>query len=220
MNYTAILAYLTNSTDYGMFSPNVTVKDWLISRYGYVWGAADWPFKWVGPTSLAVTGGTVTVAAPADCFKPIYVFDELDQPLTECSPVEFFRQFGTLAATSSGRPTHFCFINGSFYLGPTPSASATFKLVYQRKLFNFAADGTTVVAGPWDGTTGTVQPCWDPSFHYMLVNGAAASGWAALGSPMANVHEQLFQDAVQRMISFYAPFDHSSNYQFSRDQLT
>ena len=65
-----------------------------------------------------------------------------------------------------------------------------------------------------------MQPCWDASFHYLLVNGAAASGWAALGSPLAAVNEQLFNDGIQKMSAFYAPFDHRSNYQFSRDQLT
>lgn len=220
MNFTQITAYLNTTSDYGMFSTNVTTTDWIIYRYAQVWGAADWPFKTVGPTSLAVTGGTVTVAAPATCFKPIYLFDDNDQPLSEIPPVEFFRQFGTLPATSSGPPTHYCFINGTFYLGPTPSASATFKLVYERKQFVFDAAGTTIVPGPWDGSTMTQQPCWDSSFHYILVHGAAASGYGMMGSPLETYHEQLFTDGVQKLVSLYAPFDHRSNYQFSRDQLT
>lgn len=220
MNFAAITAYLNTTSDYGMFSTNVTTKDWIIYRYGQVWAQADWPFKWVPPASLAVTGGVPTVAAPAACFKPIFLFDDQDSPLTEIAPIEFFRQFGTLAATSSGRPTHYCFINGTFFLGPTPNQSATFQLVYERDLFVFAADGTTVVAGPWDGSTTTQQPCWDASFHFILVHGAAASGYGMMGSPLEMMHEQLFQDGIQKMISFYAPFDHRSNYQFSRDAFS
>lgn len=220
MNYTQLTAYLNATSDYGMFSTNVTTKDWLIYRYAQVWGAANWPFKTVGPTNLAITGGSINVAAPSACFKPIFLFDELDNPLSEIPPVEFFRQFGTLAATSAGRPTHYCFINGQFYFGPTPSASATFTLVYERRLFLFAADGTTVVPGPWDGATFTQQPCWDASLHFLLVHGAAATGYGMMGSGLEGLHEGLFNDGLQRMISFYAPFDHSSNYQFSRDLLT
>ena len=220
MNYTSILSELQGGNDYSMFSTNTALTKWLIFRYGEVWAAADWPFKTIGPTTLAVTGGAVTVAAPATMFKPIFVFDDLDNPLSEIAPIEFFRQFCTLAATSSGRPTHYCFINKTFYFGPTPSASATFTLIGERLLSQFAADGITFVNGAWDGVTNTQQPIWDASFHYLLVHGAAATGFAFIGSPMQQTHEQLFNDGLQRMISFYAPFDHRSNYQFSRDQLT
>lgn len=220
MNFGQIQTALRGNPDVGLFSANVTVSDWIIHTYAKVWGGADWPFKWVGPTALAVTGGTPTVAAPAACFKPIFVFDANDNPLSELPPVEFFRQYGTLAATSSGDPIHYCFINGSFYFGPTPSSSRTFQLVYERRKFVFQADGTTAVNGDWDAATLTQLPAWDSAFHWLLVPGSASIGYMLMGSPLADRHEQMFQDGLQRMVAFYAPFDHRSNYQFVRDSLT
>lgn len=220
MNFGAIQTALRGNPDVGLFSANVTVSDWIIASYAKVWSIADWPFKKVGPTSLSLTGATQTVTAPADCLKPYYVYDDQDSPLSEASPLDFFRQYGTLAATSSGDPRHYCFFNGVFYFGPTPSANRTFKLVYEKKKYVLDAAGTGIVNGDWDGATTTQQPAWDAGFHFVLVHEAAAIGYTLLGSPLADRHFQMGEDTIQRMVQFYAPFDHASNYQFTRDSIS
>lgn len=194
------------------------MNNWIVKKYADVWAAADWPFKLVGPTSLAVVAGTVTVALPSDCFKPHYIFTDADAPLTYLDPRQFFQTFGTLAATSSGVPTHYTFLDGNIYFGPTPSASATFKLVYERVLSVFTA-ANAYVAGSWDKATTTQKPVWHDGFHYCLVHGVASMGLGLLGSADAEWHRDEFVKEVAQMVQFYAPLGKAENLQFQRDLL-
>lgn len=227
MNFGEIQTALIQTADYGAFSSSVSVNDWIVWRYGQVWAAADWPFKAVGPTSLALTGGQQDLAAPADMFKPIYVFDDGDTPLVYLDPYEFFSAYGMTDATSSGKPDHYTFLQeglgsgtqpSTLYFGPTPDQNYTFNTVYERILSVRSSTGTWV-AGPWDKATTTQQPAWSASFHYILVHGCMATGLGYLGSQDAQWHNDEFNRGLAQMAQFYAPFHRTDLPQLRRDNL-
>jgi hypothetical protein len=219
LNFGEIQTALIGGQDYGLFSSATSVNDWLVKRYGDVWAAADWPFKIALPTTLNAVGGTVAATAPADMFKPVMLFDSVDNPLEYLDPRQFYEAWGSLAATSTGSPTHYSFLDGTVLLGPTPSASQVMKLVYERTLSVKAAGGVTWVAGSWDKSTLTQVPAWHDSFHYMLVHGAASIGLGLLGSGDAAWHEEQFTKMLGQLVQLYAPFNRTGTLQFRRDSI-
>jgi hypothetical protein len=220
LQFVDILTLLIVTQDFGgIAATNTGVQDALVARYAQVWADTDWPFKFVPPANINLTSGTQTVAAPAAMLKPIYVFDDQDNVLSWMDPREFFTSFGSLAASSTGRPVAYTFADKTLYFGPTPNSSYTFTICYERKLSIFDS-GNAYKVGPWDKSNVTDRPAWDENFHYLLLHGVWASMLGYMQSPDAAWHEQQFRSYIDSMERFYAPFQRTENAQFRRDALS
>lgn len=164
-------------------SKRASIKSWLNLRYAWVWDQAEWVFKRVPPTALAVANGSRTPAMPTDLADVEQVFDDQGATLEELDPDSWDSAFQW--DSSSGRPGYYTTVNRQLYLGPTPNAAYSFKLSYRRRLSH--VDSITGITGGIM-VEDTDQPIWSAEYDYLLVLEAAMlgmqlekdDGWAQL----------------------------------------
>lgn len=153
-----------------------TAYRWINQRYARVWRAAPWPWRLAFNQSLSVTGGTQTVSLPSDFMTPLAMFDADGQQITFLPAVDFMRVYND-PNVGRGTPVHYTVAGATIYLGPTPSASATFKFSYLKRLQRYVSGVATT--GPLTSSTdvpilgySTTHDDW----HWLLTVGALAEG--------------------------------------------
>lgn len=84
-------------------------------------------------STLTLTGGTATVAIPADFLEARAMLLNSSTPriLTVKTPVQFFTDH---ASQTSGTPESYAIIGDNFHFGPTPSSGLTATLTYYAKV--------------------------------------------------------------------------------------
>lgn len=147
------------------------VKRWVNLAEMELWNAADWVFKRVAASSLPIVAGSRTPVMPTDFGKTRVLVDNNGDELKYLDPQDWERAYA--ADTSTGPPHEFTVINRQIFVGPTPSASATFKHGYRRRYAHLNA-ASAVVAGTM--ALGDDVPLWDVEFHYVLVPWAMLLG--------------------------------------------
>lgn len=172
------------------------VKDWIGLRYGEVWSAADWPFKYVHREDLTVSAGTAT--APSALRRPLQLENAAGDMLEYLSQSEF-RDLYAWDDTTSSTADVYTLINSTFYI--EPADTGTFKLSYERRPSHLA-DGTTDTAGLMNSDNDT--PIWPVEHHYLLVVGAMSTGlklendntWPALEDEFTRLVEVMKEDLL------------------------
>lgn len=175
-----------------VFDPTdrTAAKTWVNARYGMMWGAAEWSFRQAS-ANVTVTGGSSTVTSlPAD----LRVATGLDTD--DGVPLKMFREYRDFArrfvGTSnavSGTPWAFTDLNGVLYVGPTPAASGTYLLSYEKAV--------TLLVGESD------VPAIPPEYHLALVHGGKAEGMVMKNILLSDPPEQKWQEALQSMRQDY-----------------
>jgi hypothetical protein len=159
------------------------VKKWLNDRYAEVWGLEDWTFrKAVAP--LAVTASDDTPVMPTDFGIALQLWNETGAKVPYVDPDTFF--LAHLSATASlGNPSRFTVLNRQIYLDPTPGATSTWQVYYEKALTLLVGDAAV--------------PLLPVEHHYMLVHGAEATGQVRVQDFTYQFSEQRWQNQLQAM---------------------
>ena len=180
-------------------------KNWVNLRYAEVWNANEWTFRYT-TANPTVTGGTQTLGGlPTAVQRVSYLYDDQGSPLSYLTPMEFFKTFYPSSTQSAQQASYYTVVNGTVYLGPTPSASSSsYLLVYEQKVTPMVND--------------TDIPAIPVEYHYMLVHGALATGLALQNDFTYAQQEEMFQEMLQSMTNAYTS-DYGGTLQFQRDSL-
>lgn len=146
------------------------VKRWVNAAEIAVWNSADWVFKRVPRTTLAVVTGANNPVMPTDFNRAIRVYDQNGVRLDYREPDLFEEIYPTGGATA--QPTSYTVVNRQVLLGPTPNATVSFKLSYERRYTRLVAGTPTLGIMAADTDT----PLWDSEHHYVLVPWAMILG--------------------------------------------
>ena len=211
---------MTSAVDYSPFSTTATSpRKWLVQAYGRVWGASDWPWKFGGPTTQVLIADQPGYQIAAGATHPLYVFNDVDEPLEFLDPEQFFLLHGVANTLPLGKPTCFTFAERNIYFGPVPDANYTFWYTYQRGISVFDSLDQ-FKQGSWDETNVNDYPVFDSGFHYLLIHGAMATGLGFIGSPDADWHRGQFLEGIESMVRYYEPMMRGGQVQFKRDMLS
>jgi hypothetical protein len=172
------------------------IKRWVNAAELELWNKADWVFKRVPAASLAIVAGNRLPAMPADYGKTRSLIDNNGEPLNYMDPQEFDDAYA--ADTSSGPPSDFTVVNRQIYVGPTPSASVTFKHGYRRR-YAHLDNASAVVAGVM--SVDTDKPIWDIEHHFVLVPLAIVIGARMENDPAPQVYKDAADELIEAMRS-------------------
>lgn len=181
----------------------VSQKQWLDAAYLWVWNARDpqgvpitWSFEKVDQTTLAVVAGTAAVTMPSDFGTVDRIVDNYGSRLDELDPDTFDTWFAPdVAANATGLPAAYKVVNRQVVFGPTPSASATFRWSYRRRVSHYNAS-SAITAGTLSADTDT--PLW-PDHHLILVHAAALIGHSGFSNPFSELFQSLRDEALSVM---------------------
>lgn len=190
------------------------VRNWINTRYAWIWAAGDWHFKKVHNEDLAVTAADQTPTMPSAYNRTLRVWDDNGSELTYHTPENFGLLYSDLTAT--GRPDAYTVVNRQMYLADIPDASYTFKHSYERGVCHLA-DGSTVTSGFMNTDNDT--PVWPAEHHYLLVVGGMATGLKLKNDPTWPAIEEEFTSLLAAMKDDLLPPDRAVPVQFDRDAL-
>ena len=199
-------------------SQRTSIKHWINMRYQFLWGMADWPWKRVGPVSIALQKGISNPVLPSDFERPILMYDEDGEGVSWLPPDELDANyfFETLDGTS-GKPESFKWVDDVITVAPPPDQAYTYHLVYERGM-TYMQGGTTPTTGLLSGNTD--KPIWAEAYHYILVPGAIATGLRMENDPTFPQFEEEFGQVLQSMQDHYLPtIGVFGNIQYGRDLL-
>lgn len=193
------------ATGFGSASTDTTQQNnWLAMAEAWVWNAAGrvgrrWSFARVTDQSLTVAASDSSPTMPTAFSRALAIYDHNGAPLTEMSPIRFDELFRESIADSQTEDPPYAFmqVDRQVYLGPTPGASRTFKLDYERYLCH-RADGSTITAGAMNSDNDT--PVFPAEHHMIVVYHAAMVGHALSSNPMAVTMQTLRDDALSPML--------------------
>lgn len=99
-------------------------------------------------TNVSVTGGVATATAPSDLLYPVsFTMEDDNRPLYHISH-SAYHAIPNKAESGYPEMYHYSPANGLFYIWPTPEASYTAKLTYEKIIDNTAAS-TAVDVPSW-----------------------------------------------------------------------
>jgi len=199
-------------------SQTASIKRWVNMREAQIWAAAEWHWKIVGPTSLAITAADDTPTIAADMSSPLSVYDANGEPLWYYIQADFNDMNLPLIANAiQGTPGSYTWNNLVLTLSPVPDTNYTYTYTYYRKIAHFAAGGAI--------TTGAMSldsdyPIFDDSWHEILTLGALSTGLKVENDPTWESLEGEYTAMLGSMIDQYLPsVAVASNMQYGRDTL-
>lgn len=180
------------------------VQRWVQRRYSLVWVMADWPWRRVGPTAVAVTASDSTPPMPSDIHRPMAVYNERGELLVAMTAEAFDARYLTqIVEGTLGTPEAWKWEDGVLTLAPTPQASGTFQLTYERRIAHRSSTDV-LTDGVMDADTDL--PVWsNRSFDYLLVPGAIATGLKEENDPTWRDLEEESRGIIDEMREFYLP---------------
>lgn len=163
-------------------------ENWVNFRHAWIWGAADWTFKYA-QAPITFTNGQQIIAAndmPTNLHAVYAIYDAHGEPLRAFRDVrQFFDRYNTLAIPiTTAYPEAYSVINGQIYVGPVGDGS-TGIIVYQKERTPLVND--TDPTGLPDG------------FDLALVHGGKAEGFKMTNIPLASNFDADFTAAVTAM---------------------
>ncbi len=170
---------------------------WLSTAYTDVWNAADWTFKRVSLSSLAVVSGAEKPTMPVDYADTLALFDQYGDELERMPQERFEQKFAADFANGNvGQPWAFTVIDRRVILGPRPALTGTFKHSYRRRLSHKLFDQETVDVGFMNDDTD--YPLW-PDHHGVLVARAQSIGLQEINDPTWQGPQQEYERQLARM---------------------
>lgn len=154
---------------------------WVNHRYWWLWSLEPWTFKQaIG--NVTVTAGSQTVTGVATDFLTARALHQADGTQLELLPDHrvFFERY--MDTTATGEPEAFTVLASTVYVGPTPTVSATYRLVYDREFTSMTADADV--------------PALPVGAHFALVHGGCAEGLKLQNDPTWQSFEEDFQASL------------------------
>jgi hypothetical protein len=181
------------------------IKRWLNYEWGKLWAGYDWKWKVVGPSDLAVTAGGRTPQMPIDFAKVLSLFNELGDELSPLPSSQFDAIYQQLVEDGQTSPSEaFTVVSYQLYLGPTPDASSTFTLTYERRVgFHPGGDTSLFTVGPMVADADV--PAFLPAEHCPLIELRAARlglrlsqdpSWAHLNDEISEAEAFMLNDLM------------------------
>lgn len=177
-----------------------SVKYWINATYARLWASHNWPFKDGGPTTVGVTASTVTVdtSGISNLMRPKDLQRDDGYQLRYLRRREYDYLYA--GSTSTGTPYHYTMINRTLYLGPIPSETASYTLLYEKRLTELSADADV--------------PAFDSEFHMILVFGASAMGLMLENDPTWDSLDAQYREMLTLMTAHYLPHQAGENRQY------
>lgn len=199
-------------------SQTTSIKRWINLREAQIWTAAEWPWKIVTGTSLAVTSGDSTPTPPSDIQTPLAVYNDYGYRIEFLPQVEFNEIYIPRdVSNTTGRPETFTWNNGVLTLGDVPQQSYTYTIDYLRSLSHFN-DAGVVTEGPM--SLDDDYPIFGSEWHEILTLGALSTGLKVENDPTWESLEQEFGFMLGLMKEHYLPsVAVAGNTQFGADTL-
>ncbi len=201
MNFKAIQDEIINAR----FNENqrASVKYWINLRYAQIWAMAEWPWKFVGPTTLSIVADDQTPVLPADIDIPYVVFDDVGNVVQQMDGKSFDISYRYSEINNDkGKPQAYKWLDNVLTLAPIPNTNYTFSLTYLRRLASKTQAGA-LQDGPMVADTDT--PIWDSNYDYMLVLGAMATGLKVENDPTWQPLQNDFELFLDTMREEYLP---------------
>lgn len=195
-----------------------SVKHWINLRYQAIWAYTDWPWRRQGPSDLTIVSGSANPTLPSDFLRPVAIYDDLGNELTQLEADEFDADYRYADANNlTGRPETFKWVNDVITLGMTPGSDYIFGLTYERKT-SYLSAGTTPTVGLMTGDSD--QPIFDSAYHYILVSGAVATGLRMENDPTFPAVEDDYMGQLRSMQDYYLPSAAATGHlQYGRDEF-
>ena len=173
-------------------------KRWLNTAYQDVWSSADWTFKRVSLSTLALTAGDSTPDMPSDYGDTIELYDPQQGYKLKRLSQEEFEQYA-VDPLFVGTPYLYSVINRQVTLAPSPGGG-TLRHSYFRRLSHREADGTTVTVGFMNEDDD--YPLWD-DHHAVLIPRATAVGLVEVNDPTWEQAQTEYERQLARMKEDY-----------------
>jgi hypothetical protein len=163
-------------------------KTWINYRYGRVWSQFNWDFK-LQTTPLAVSINTQVVSR-AGIGDILSIQDaSTGQYYTDIGPVRPEDFYSYARNTGSGLPYAFTVIGSNIYFDRPMDTNRTLTVVSYAPFTPLVEDDDV--------------PLIPEEFHYVLVDGAAATGLAKENDPSGDIFEQNYKDGLSDMAKEY-----------------
>lgn len=165
MNLTALKAAVQADT----FDASVDPTSWLNLKYEEIVGLEEWTFLRAVATVNITAGNSTVGSLPADFGVARRLIDQYGSRLEPIQDLGRFQELyvaGTSGALS-GQPEAYTFDGTNLLVGPKPSVTTTFTLVYDK--------------GAVPLVNGTDIPVIPTNYHEALVAGARAYGCRRYG---------------------------------------
>jgi hypothetical protein len=168
-------------------SKRANAKNWINYRYGRLWAAEDWTFKYA-LVSYNVALGASTIPL-GTIQRPIALWDTTTSP--SYTPIESSRPeiFYNDASTASSVPVGFTVVGSNIILNQPVSGARTYQVLGELGFVALAADGDT--------------PLIPSEFHLILSHGATAEGLKDENDPSWQGKEADYDSAYQDLKKGY-----------------
>lgn len=161
----------------------IDAKKWVNHRYWWLWTLEDWTFKWATVTFPIAAGFQQTAGSVTDLKTPVAVYLANGDPLEPIADHRaFFDRYASTASVEKGTPEAFTMVGGALLLGPTPVASETGTIIYEREYTELVDDNSV--------------PALPSGSHLALVHGGASEGLRLENDPSWQDSEDSFQATV------------------------
>lgn len=162
-------------------------KRWINYRYGRLWAAEDWTFKYaVVSYNLALNASTIPLGTIQ---RPISVWDSTTSPGYDMSEAIRPEVFYDTATRTPGVPVGFTVIGSNIMLSNPASSARTYQVLGQLGFVELSADGDV--------------PLIPSEFHLLLAQGAAAEGLKDENDPSWQGKENDFKDGYEDLKKGY-----------------
>lgn len=164
-------------------SKRASVKTWINYRYGRLWGAEDWTFKYaVVPYSVSLNQSTVPLSTIQ---RPLAVWDTTISPSYQGMTADRPESFYNGASRAASIPSRFTVVGTNLILDRPASRATTLQILGELAFVPLSADADV--------------PLIPTEFHRMLASGAVAEGLRNRNDPFWQDKENEFQAAYQDM---------------------
>lgn len=157
-------------------------KTWVNHRYWWLWSLEPWTFRFA-TADVTITAGSQTVTGvPTDFLMAHALITDDGTSLGALPDTRSFLESYYPSSDETGDPEAFTVVGGTLMVGPTPQASATYRLLYEREFTELVDDADV--------------PALPAGSHFALVHGGAAEGLKLQNDPTWQSFEQDFQASL------------------------
>lgn len=184
------------------------VQTWINATYWRAWTLEEWTFRYA-TDAVTVTAGSTAVSGLAADVAIVRSFQRGDgESIDSMEPTDFQRLYNDPRVTVTGLPEAYTIINGSVFVGPASSETATdYLIVYEKEYTALSAD-IDIPALP----TGCHED--------VLVFGAIARGLKTENDFTWQFFQQTADDGIDTLRRGYLQNRRDTNQAFAPDPLS
>lgn len=162
-------------------------KNWINFRYGRLWAAEDWSFRYTNTTAnVSANASTIPLGTLQ---RPIAIWDTTQTPFKE--PLDSARPevFYTASSSTSGTPVGFTVVGSNIILNQPVGSTRSYQVFGELAFVPLALDADV--------------PLIPSEFHLMLSSAAVSEGLRVENDPSWQGAENDFQAAYEDMKKSY-----------------